>query len=159
LTKIKEPKIDSFFYNSGSSWTDTLWQVNGTSPSSNNPFGNGVYCSTNQQEYGCNYIDYLVEGKDQSGVYINKTLTLAYNYAHGGATVDNRVVFSSLQPSFYGQVQEFIGNGNVVHNYSDQARWGWNSANSIFVVFMVRLPPFLFPIFSPQKKFQKFENC
>ncbi|EKG10343.1 Lipase GDSL [Macrophomina phaseolina MS6] len=74
----------AYIYCSGDSYTQTGFDVNGTQPSADNPFGNPTYPGWTSSN-GPNWVGYLT-------YKYNASLLQTYNLAYGGATVDTALV-------------------------------------------------------------------
>ncbi|KAB8296449.1 hypothetical protein EYC80_009190 [Monilinia laxa] len=109
---------------SGDSYTRTLFSISGTKPSADNPIGNPQFPGTTT-DAGLNWIDYLVNT-------YNTSLTLSYNFAVGGSTVDNNVVpsITSGAKSLVEQTGIFTANLGPKPSYAP-----WTSANTLFAIW------------------------
>ncbi|KAM0153470.1 hypothetical protein ACHAQE_007658 [Botrytis cinerea] len=109
---------------SGDSYTRTLFSITGTKPSADNPIGNPPFPGTTT-DAGLNWIDYLVTA-------YNTSLTLSYNFAVGGSTVDDNVVPSITNgaKSLVEQTAIFTANLAPKPSYAP-----WTSANTLFAVW------------------------
>lgn len=99
---------------SGDSYTKTGWDYEGTLPSSSNPFGNTGSTSSNGQ----NWIQYLTTKH-------NSSLLLTYNFAIGGATVDNDIVSGSTDVKT--QVQD-----RFIPMFSNSSSGLWKPESTLF---------------------------
>ena len=111
----------------GDSYTSTDFDLDGTQPGPNNPFGNPQpygpgYTSSN----GPNYIDYLTT------VY-NASYIETYNLGFGGATVSSALVkpFLPTVVDFRGQVNDEFIPYYVTLDLADE----WTSSNALFSTF------------------------
>ncbi|KAI5855385.1 hypothetical protein BZA05DRAFT_370271 [Tricharina praecox] len=114
-----------YFFSFGDSYTQTGFNLTDGSPmpSSGNPLGNPVYPGWTSAN-GPNWIDYLT-------VEFNKTETLTYNMAYGGATIDAALV-APYRPEVFSlkdQVQTFfpLASGHAAN---------WKASNSLFLVWI-----------------------
>ncbi|OJI82311.1 hypothetical protein ASPTUDRAFT_45756 [Aspergillus tubingensis CBS 134.48] len=89
-TQVPRPRAENtttnptYFFTFGDSYSQTGFSASGTQPSASNPMGNpdlGIGTTTN----GPNWIGYLTTTE-------NASLVLNYNFAAGGATIDNALV-------------------------------------------------------------------
>ncbi|KAF7959751.1 hypothetical protein EAE96_001360 [Botrytis aclada] len=113
-----------YLFSFGDSYTRTLFSISGTKPSAENPIGNPPFPGTTT-DAGLNWIDYLVTA-------YNTSLTLSYNFAVGGATVDNNVIPSITNgaKSLVEQTAIFTANLAPKPSYAP-----WTSANTLFAVW------------------------
>lgn len=100
--------LDANFEYSGDSYTRTAWSYTGTLPSSSNPFGNPAFPGTTSAN-GLNWIQHLTTTH-------NSSLILTYNFAIGGATIDNDLVTGSTDVAE--QVED-----RFIPNFSDSDLW------------------------------------
>lgn len=109
---------------SGDSYTRTLFSISGTKPSADNPIGNPPFPGTTT-DAGLNWIDYLVTA-------YNTSLTLSYNFAVGGSTVDNNVIpsITSGAKSLVEQTATFAANLGPKPSYAP-----WTSSNTLFAIW------------------------
>ncbi|KAH9862578.1 hypothetical protein IAQ61_009995 [Plenodomus lingam] len=111
---------------SGDSYTQTGFNVNGTQPNANNPFGNPGYPGWTSSN-GPNWIGFL------STTY-NASRLLTYNLAYGGATVDSALVtpYAPTVLSLKDQVElEFLPTYG-----SHDPSTPWSSQSSLFAFFI-----------------------
>ncbi|CCD43789.2 carbohydrate esterase family 16 protein [Botrytis cinerea T4] len=113
-----------YLFSFGDSYTRTLFSITGTKPSADNPIGNPPFPGTTT-DAGLNWIDYLVTA-------YNTSLTLSYNFAVGGSTVDDNVVPSITNgaKSLVEQTAIFTANLAPKPSYAP-----WTSANTLFAVW------------------------
>ncbi|THV44220.1 hypothetical protein BGAL_0698g00030 [Botrytis galanthina] len=113
-----------YLFSFGDSYTRTLFSITGTKPSAENPIGNPPFPGTTT-DAGLNWIDFLVTA-------YNSSLTLSYNFAVGGSTVDNNVVPSITNgaKSLVQQTAIFTANLAPKPSYAP-----WTSANTLFAVW------------------------
>lgn len=109
---------------SGDSYTRTLFSISGSKPSAANPIGNPPFPGTTT-DAGLNWIDYLVTAYHTS-------LTLSYNFAVGGSTVDNDVVpaITSGAKSLVQQTAIFAANLAPKPSYAP-----WTSEDTLFAIW------------------------
>ncbi|TGO54115.1 hypothetical protein BCON_0112g00090 [Botryotinia convoluta] len=113
-----------YLFSFGDSYTRTLFSITGTKSSADNPIGNPPFPGTTT-DAGLNWIDYLVTA-------YNASLTLSYNFAVGGSTVDTDVVPSITNgaKSLVEQTAIFTANLAPKPSYAP-----WTSANTLFAVW------------------------
>ncbi|KAI0479389.1 carbohydrate-binding module family 1 [Xylariaceae sp. FL0804] len=110
----------------GDSYTATNgysgFDASGTHPSASNPIGNPALPGDTFVG-GAGWVADLVTG-------LNTSLTLAYNFAVGGATVDESIVTGSTQIDFVTQVETWVA------DLAGMPSWApWTSADSIAGAF------------------------
>ncbi|OCL03758.1 carbohydrate esterase family 16 protein [Glonium stellatum] len=115
----------NYFFTFGDSYSQTGFNITSTKPSASNPLGNPTYPGWTTSG-GPNWIGYLIENH-------NKTLTYAYNFAYGGATVNASLVtpYTSTVLSLIDQVKQF--SDNVA---SKPSHASWTATNSLFGVWI-----------------------
>lgn len=113
--------------NSGDSYSQTDFQINGTLPSAANPLGNPAFPGYTTSG-GANWIGLLV-------TEYNKSLLLSYNFAYGGATTDSALVTPFLPTvlSFVDQVTNFT---DSIATHPANGTTPWTSDNTLFGVWM-----------------------
>jgi hypothetical protein len=126
---------------SGSSWSETLFNVNGVQPSPTNPLGNPQFNDPLPREGGPNYARYVHKNTARESILIcmdrfltvkhNTTLTLLYDLAVAGATIDNDILDVPGVPAYDDQV-----NSLWVPNYASKKGTVWDSSSAIFLVWL-----------------------
>jgi len=116
------PVKGSYWFSFGDSYTTTGFNINSTLPSAGNPLGNPAYPGFTGGG-GANYVDYLTTQN-------NNSLILNYNFAVGGATIDNTIVNGNVL-SVTDQVAEF--KSSIA---SKPASTPWTSSNTLFSVWI-----------------------
>ncbi|KAJ3052629.1 hypothetical protein HK097_005940 [Rhizophlyctis rosea] len=113
-----------YLFTFGDSYTQTGFNTSLTQPAPGNPLGNPTYPGWTSAN-GPAWIDYLT-------VNYNKTLTLTYNLAYGGATVDSGTVppWRSDVISLTDQVHD-LWNKNYKH-----PKHPWTAKDSLFGFFI-----------------------
>ncbi|KAJ8065015.1 hypothetical protein OCU04_007318 [Sclerotinia nivalis] len=113
-----------YLFSFGDSYSRTLFSITGTKPSADNPIGNPPFPGTTT-DAGLNWIDHLV-------TTYNTSLTLSYNFAVGGSTVDDNIVpsITSGSKSLVEQTAIFTANLAPKPSYAP-----WTSANTLFAVW------------------------
>ncbi|KAK7429777.1 hypothetical protein QQZ08_003622 [Neonectria magnoliae] len=109
----------------GDSYSQTGFEVTGTQPSVANPLGNPNLPGWTASG-GLNWVGFMV-------TEFNTSLTLSYNFAYGGATVDADLVapYASTVLSLIDQVDQF---NNSIADHPDEAPW--TSDNTVVGVWM-----------------------
>ncbi|KAH8168290.1 GDSL-like lipase/Acylhydrolase domain-containing protein [Sarocladium implicatum] len=109
----------------GDSYSQTGFDINGAKPSAENPLGNPPLPGWTASG-GLDWPGFLV-------TEFNKSLTLAYNFAYGGATVDADLIapYQDTVKSLIDQVEEF---SSSIAEHPDYAPW--TSQNSLFGIWM-----------------------
>ncbi|CAK7211579.1 hypothetical protein SBRCBS47491_001172 [Sporothrix bragantina] len=109
----------------GDSYSSTGFNIKGAAPSAANPLGNPALPG-NTMAGGMTWVGHLATEH-------NTSLTLAYDFAVAGATVDNSIVaaYSSSIPSVVQQVTTFTQ--NLV---PAPAAAPWTADNALFAVFI-----------------------
>lgn len=110
---------------SGDSYSQTGFNVSLEPPSASNPIGNPTFPGWTTSG-GPNWIGYLVS-------VFNTSLTLSYNFASGGATVDASLVipFQPTVLSLIDQVNEFCGSIATHPRITP-----WRSDNTLFAIWL-----------------------
>jgi len=113
-----------YWFSFGDSYTSTGFSATGNQPSAQNPLGNPTYPGQTTSN-GPNWIDVVT-------VKYNRSLTLTYNLAYSGATIDNTLVsISSGIPSVTDQVATFMS------KYANKPSTApWQSGNTMFSCFV-----------------------
>lgn len=114
---------------SGDSYSKTGFKPEGDQPSAGNPIGNPALPGTTSSG-GLNWLGYLVTDFNTSFSSDENSLTLAYNFARPGGTL-NRQPFGSKNPDFGVQIDWFEEN---YVNIDKQLR-RWTPLNSVVSVF------------------------
>ncbi|KAK7424512.1 hypothetical protein QQX98_000477 [Neonectria punicea] len=114
-----------YFISFGDSYSQTGFDVTSTQPSAANPLGNPNLPGWTASG-GLNWVGFMV-------TEFNTSLTLSYNFAYGGATVDADLVapYASTVLSLIDQVDQF---GNSIADHPDEAPW--TSDNTVVGVWM-----------------------
>ncbi|RDL40877.1 putative 1,4-beta-D-glucan cellobiohydrolase C [Venustampulla echinocandica] len=107
----------------GDSYTQSGFDINGAKPSALNPFGNPEFPGWTTSG-GINWLGHLCRT-------YNTSLTLAFNFAAGGATVDANLVSSITTISLVEQVSQFTSSLSSKPSYAP-----WTSDNTLFAVWM-----------------------
>jgi len=109
----------------GDSYSQTGFDVSSTAPSSSNPLGNPAFPGYTTDN-GINWVGHLVHT-------YNTSLTLSYNFAYGGATVDASLVapYESSVKSLVDQTSEF--SSSVASKPSSAP---WTAENALFAIWM-----------------------
>ncbi|KAH7129568.1 hypothetical protein B0J13DRAFT_564267 [Dactylonectria estremocensis] len=109
----------------GDSYSQTWFDIHGEAPSAANPIGNPPFPGWTASG-GVNWVGSLA-------AEFNKSLTLAYNFAYGGATVDSEIVppYTDTVVSMEGQVNIFL---DFIHNQSHNVPW--KTSNALVGVWM-----------------------
>lgn len=118
-----------YIFTYGDSYSSTLFSLNGTKPSIHNPLGNPPYPGLGAMGVGVpNWVDLLT---------VNAPLnTLTYNWAYGGADVDNNLTaFATHVPDFLNQSSTFVTN---LATGPRKAYAKWTAANSVHVIYFGR---------------------
>ena len=99
---------------SGDSYSQTGFNISLTKPSAANPLGNPALPGYTASG-GLDWVGFMV-------TEFNTTLTLSYNFAYGGATVDSNLVapYESTVLSLIDQMQEF---SDSIASKPDYAPW------------------------------------
>ncbi|QSZ37335.1 hypothetical protein DSL72_009433 [Monilinia vaccinii-corymbosi] len=113
-----------YIFSFGDSYTRTLFSIAGTKPSAANPIGNPAFPGITT-DAGLNWIDHLVST-------YNTSLTLSYNFAVGGSTVDNNIIASITQGAKSLVEQTAIFTANLA---SKPAYAPWTSSNTLFAIW------------------------
>lgn len=110
---------------SGESWTSTSFKIAEEKPSAANPIGNPPYPGHTSSS-GPNWVSTLT-GE------VNTSLTLTYNFAAGGATIDTRIVapHKPRQKSFSDQVDRFLINLGAKPDFAP-----WKASNTLVGVWI-----------------------
>ncbi|KAL0566558.1 hypothetical protein V5O48_015449 [Marasmius crinis-equi] len=114
----------NYWISFGDSYTQTGFEITQPLPNKGNPIGNPDYPGWTATG-GEQWLDY-------DTTHYNKSLTLTYNFAYGGATIDSNLVtpFEPYVKSMTDQVTQFLdwneGGGSVV----------WKSENTLFSVWI-----------------------
>ncbi|EWC44477.1 hypothetical protein DRE_06745 [Drechslerella stenobrocha 248] len=112
-----------YWFSFGDSYTQTGFNPNGIQPSTGNPMGNPPYPGWTSAG-GPNWIGVAT-------TKYNRSLTLTYNFAYGGATIDAALVtpYTSTVLSLTDQTNQFLStyaSGNP----------SWTASNTLFSVFI-----------------------
>ncbi|KAH6892377.1 hypothetical protein B0T10DRAFT_605130 [Thelonectria olida] len=109
----------------GDSYSQTGFDVNGEHPSATNPIGNPAFPGWTASG-GINWIGSLAAEH-------NASLTLAYNFAYGGATVDADIVapYTNTVLSMIDQVDIFLDSVGKRPDYAP-----WTASNALVGVWM-----------------------
>ncbi|OQE47544.1 hypothetical protein PENCOP_c001G06049 [Penicillium coprophilum] len=108
----------TYLFTFGDSYTQTEFTVDGTQPSATNPMGNPAL-GTGTTSGGTNWVGYLT-------TLYNASPVLSYNFAVGGATIDNSIVDTKVK-DVTSQVQDF----ELAYS-KKPASAPWTSENAIF---------------------------
>jgi phospholipase/lecithinase/hemolysin len=110
---------------SGDSYTSTGFSINGAKPSASNPMGNPPLPG-NTQAGGLTWAEFLA-------TQFNTSLTLTFDFAVAGATVDNSIVqaYMTSVPSIVDQVSTWSKNLASKPTYAP-----WTSDNALFAVWI-----------------------
>ncbi|KAK3370785.1 hypothetical protein B0T24DRAFT_650062 [Lasiosphaeria ovina] len=114
-----------YFFVFGDSYTSSGFNINGAKPSASNPMGNPPLPG-NTQSGGLTWAGFLAS-------QLNTSLTLTFNFAVAGATVDNSIVqaYMSSVPSIADQVKTWTSNLQSKPSYAP-----WTAENALFGVFI-----------------------
>jgi phospholipase/lecithinase/hemolysin len=114
-----------YFISFGDSYSQTGFDYKGTKPSANSPLGNPPLPGWTASG-GLNWVGFMV-------TEFNTSLTLSYNFAYGGATVDARLVkpYASTVKSFIDQVTDFSAELASHPSYAP-----WTADNTVVAVWM-----------------------
>lgn len=114
-----------YFISFGDSYSQTGFDYTGTKASAANPLGNPALPGWTASG-GLNWVGFMV-------TEFNKSLTLSYNFAYGGATVDATLVapYTSTVLSFIDQVGQFSASLATHPSYAP-----WTAQNTIVGVWM-----------------------
>ncbi|GKZ17579.1 hypothetical protein AbraIFM66951_004325 [Aspergillus brasiliensis] len=113
----------TYFFTFGDSYSQTGFSASGTQPSASNPMGNpdlGIGTTTN----GPNWIGYLTTTE-------NASLVLNYNFAAGGATIDNALV-----PAYPGDLASQFRLFEDVYSDKPADVAPWTAENAVFGVWI-----------------------
>ncbi|KAM6502927.1 hypothetical protein JOM56_002904 [Amanita muscaria] len=108
---------------SGDSYTTTGFNPSGTLPSVGNPLGNPAYPGWTDGG-GANWVDYLTTTYNQS-------LTLTYDFARGGATINSSLVTPDQGVSLEDEVNTFLS--KFAHSPPSTPWKTWNTLFSIWI--------------------------
>ncbi|KAH6666854.1 hypothetical protein B0J14DRAFT_189711 [Halenospora varia] len=122
----KRHKETKYIFSFGDSYTTTGYNYTLTLPSASNPIGNPAFPGDTLAG-GINWIGHLTQT-------FNTSLTLTYNYAVSGATVDSAIVapFVSSATPMTDQVSQFLSPSSPSPK---PATAPWTAENSLFSVF------------------------
>lgn len=114
-----------YIFSFGDSYTQTGFDITSTEPSVGNPLGNPPYPGYTTSG-GANWIDLITEK-------YNMSITLTYNFAYGGATVNASLVapYTSTVLSLIDQVNEFTSSVASKPSYAP-----WTSSDALFTTFL-----------------------
>ncbi|KAM6502929.1 hypothetical protein JOM56_002906, partial [Amanita muscaria] len=107
----------------GDSYSETGFNASGTLPSVGNPLGNPTYPGWTGGG-GANWVDYLTTTYNQS-------LTLTYNLARGGATINSSLVTPGQGVSLEDEVNTFLS--KFAHSPPSTPWKTWNTLFSIWI--------------------------
>lgn len=112
------------FY-SGDSYSQTGFDINGAQPSASNPLGNPSLPGWTASG-GLDWVGFMV-------TEFNSSLTLSYNFASGGATVDSNLIapYAPTVKSLIEQVQQF--SDSIADKPSIAP---WTAENAVFGIWM-----------------------
>lgn len=115
----------AYSQNSGDSYSQTGFDINGTKPSASNPLGNPPLPGWTASG-GLNWVGMLVSQFQVSNL-------LSYNFAYGGATTDSNIVkpYDPSVKSFVDQVAEFSNSLAAHPSYAP-----WTAANTLVGVWI-----------------------
>lgn len=122
---LGDPIDKNFSPTSGDSYTQTFFDPKGVLPTPDNPLGNPPYPGWTSTG-GENWVGYLA-------TKFNKSSILTYNYAYGGAVI-NETLVTPWQPNLIhltGQVDQFL-EGAAVRSGGEK----WNGDNALFSIFI-----------------------
>nr|VWO99144.1 Plp [Ganoderma boninense] len=115
-------KNANFWFAFGDSYTARGFNTSGTVPAPGNPFGNPAYPGATG--VGANWLDF-------DTVEFNKSLTLTYDYAVGGSTINGTLVPSSRGTrSLVVQVNDFKGQVGKRPAFAP-----WTGKNALFSIW------------------------
>ncbi|KPM45267.1 hypothetical protein AK830_g1303 [Neonectria ditissima] len=122
VTAVEDVK---YFISFGDSYSQTGFDVTSTQPSAANPLGNPSLPGWTASG-GLNWVGFMV-------TEFNTSLTLSYNFAYGGATVDADLVkpYADTVLSLIDQVEQF---SNSIADHPAEAPW--TSDNTIVGIWM-----------------------
>lgn len=115
----------NYWFSFGDSYTQTFFDPKGVLPTPDNPLGNPPYPGWTSTG-GENWVGYLA-------TKFNKSSILTYNYAYGGAVI-NETLVTPWQPNLIhltGQVDQFL-EGAAVRSGGEK----WNGDNALFSIFI-----------------------
>ncbi|KAJ3041496.1 hypothetical protein HDV00_009292 [Rhizophlyctis rosea] len=112
-----------YLFTFGDSYTQTGFNTSLTQPAPGNPLGNPPYPGWTSAN-GPAWIDYLT-------VEYNKTLTLTYNVAYGGATVDSGLV-PAWKPDVFSLTDQVHDIWTPAYKDPKAKNVPWNAKNSLF---------------------------
>lgn len=114
-----------YLFSFGDSYSQTGFEISSTKASASNPLGNPAFPGYTTDN-GINWVGHLVHT-------YNTSLTLSYNFAYGGATVDASLVapYESTVLSLVDQTSEFSNNVASKPSYAP-----WTSENSLFAIWL-----------------------
>ncbi|KAF7320593.1 CBM1 domain-containing protein [Mycena chlorophos] len=120
----------NYWFPFGDSYTTTSFNATYLLPNIHNPIGNPPFPGYTGGG-GENYVGYLTEVD-------NTSVTFAYNYAYGGATINASLVAPYLPTvlSLIDQVNEFFGPVEDGGYASKPASTPWTSENALFSVWI-----------------------
>jgi phospholipase/lecithinase/hemolysin len=110
---------------SGDSYTSSGFSISGAKPSASNPMGN-PRLPGNTQSGGLTWPGFLA-------TELNTSLTLTFNFAVAGATVDSSIVqpYMSTVPSIADQVKTWTTNLESKPSYAP-----WTAENALFGIYI-----------------------
>ncbi|OKL58861.1 hypothetical protein UA08_05596 [Talaromyces atroroseus] len=114
------PKF-SYIFTFGDSYTATGFNYTGTQPNSFNPIGNPAFPGDTTTN-GDNWVDFLI-------TEYNTSLILDYDFAVGGATIDNSIV-----PAYLSTVASFVQQVNDRFAALSPAP-AWDSDDALFTIW------------------------
>jgi phospholipase/lecithinase/hemolysin len=116
---------NKYFISFGDSYSQTGFDINGEKPSATNPLGNPPLPGWTASG-GLDWVGFMV-------TEFNTSLTLSYNFAYGGATVDADLVkpYADTVLSMIDQVQLFSDNIAAQPSYAP-----WTADNTVVGVWM-----------------------
>ncbi|KAJ5773509.1 hypothetical protein N7457_008405 [Penicillium paradoxum] len=117
-TPLQNDAATTYFFTFGDSYTQTEFSIDGTQPSAENPIGNPTL-GTGTTSGGTNYVGYLT-------TLYNTSPVLSYNFAVGGATIDNRIVDTKVK-----DVTTQVGEFELAYG-KRPASTPWTSENAVF---------------------------
>ncbi|KAF9047805.1 hypothetical protein BJ165DRAFT_1344738, partial [Panaeolus papilionaceus] len=115
----------NFWFSFGDSYTSTGFSATGTRPNNANPIGNPNFPGYPTTP-GANWVGWLTSTYNSSQLF-------TYNYAVGGATIDQTIVppYSSNIPSVVQQVTTFLNSVG-----SKPSTTPWTSSNALFSIWI-----------------------